>query len=160
MTEKKYNYILSTVMIALSAYIFVTANKFPKTDIDQGFGAGVFPILLAVVIFLCAATILLQTIFDKTGSKKIDDLSPKNLKKPLIFWFLLIAFCVFFKIIGFLADAFIYMMVASVTLFKVKLWKAFLVSIFVPVLIWCVFSIVMHVPLPLGIIWVKLGLGG
>jgi hypothetical protein len=160
MTGKKYNYILSAVMITLSAYIFITANKFPKTGIDQGFGAGVFPILLSAVIFFCAAIILLQTIFDKTENKKIDDLSLKNLKKPLVFWFFLITFCVLFKIIGFLADAFIYMMLASVILFRVKLWKAFLVSILVPALIWCVFSVVMHVPLPFGIIWVKLGLGG
>jgi hypothetical protein len=160
MTEKKYNYILSAIMIILSTYVFATANKFPKADISQGFGAGLYPMLLSAVIFFCAVVILIQTIFEKAINREIKDFTPKALKKPFIFWILLMFFCILLKPIGFLVDACIYLLVVCVVLFRVKLWKAILASIIVPGLIWLVFVVVMHVPLPVGIIWMQLGLGG
>jgi len=145
-------------MTTLSAFIYFTADKFPKADITQGFGAGIYPMILSVVIFICAMIILVQSILDKGSDKDIEDLKFKNLRNPVIFWLLLLIFCALLKTLGLLLDSFLYLFIASTCLFGVKLKKALLISVAVPLMIWLIFVAAMNVPFPAGYIWEWVGL--
>ena len=159
MTRKLYDYIFSGLMIILSIYVFFTANNFPKTDISEGFGPGVYPMILAVVIFICAIFVLANAILDKKEDAKIKDLSLNSLKKPFALWICLVLFCVLLKPLGLIVDSILYLMLTMKLLFNVKLPKALLISLGVSLSIWAVFVFAMNVPFPTGTIWTLFGLG-
>ena len=160
MTQKRYNYVFSISMLILAVCVYYSADKFPKGTMRQGFGAGIYPMLLACVIAICALSVLVRTIYDKTPDKEIEELKLKNLKAPAAFFLLLMGFCILLRPLGLLLASFLYMFIGSKVLFKTKLWKSLLISIIVPSLVWAVFVLAMKVPFPSGHIWRVLGFGG
>ena len=159
MTKKIYDYIFAAVMAALSIYIFFTANAFPKAGMREGYGPGFYPMLLAVIIFLCAAIVFFKTIRDKKEDEKIPELAPKALVKPGIFFGIMVLFCVLLRPLGLLADAFLYLILSTRFLFKVKWLPSLILSIVVSVIVWFVFKVAMRVPFPDGTLWTLLGWG-
>ena len=147
-------------MIALSIYVMVTVSGYPKANIAQGYGPGIYPMLLAGVIMLCAIVVLIKTVIDKKPTEMIADLSLQALKKPAIFWLLLLGFCLLLKPLGLIVDGILYLFIGTKFVFKEKLIPSLIISVVVTMLIWAVFVVAMRVPFPSGTLWTTFGLGG
>jgi len=152
MRKKTYDYIFVAVMIALSLYVGITAYNYPRRDIVEGFGPGIYPMLIAAAIFILAIIQLVITIRSK-DNEKIPGLDLASLKMPAAFWGLLVLFCILLKTLGLLLDSFLYLLVTSRFLFKVKWRNAIITAVVVPIVLWLAFVYFMKVPFPRGTIW-------
>jgi putative tricarboxylic transport membrane protein len=152
MTKKTFDFIFVAALTALSLYVGITAYRYPKTGIDQGYGPGIYPLILAVVIFLLAM-VLLVTAIRRQDDERIKDLDLASLKKPAVFWVVLLLFCVSLKTLGVLLSGFLYLLISARFLFRVKWLHALITAVVVPLVIWVTFAVAMRVPLPTGTIW-------
>jgi hypothetical protein len=152
MRKKTYDYIFVAVMIALSLYVGITAYHFPRADIEEGFGPGIYPMIIAAAIFILAIIQLIITLKSK-DNEKIKGLDLVSLKMPAAFWGLLLLFCLLLKTLGLFLDSFLYILVTSRFLFKVKWKNAIITAVIVPLILWAAFDYGMKVPFPEGAIW-------
>jgi putative tricarboxylic transport membrane protein len=152
MTKKAIDFVFVGAMVALSLYVGITASRYPKADISEGFGPGIYPILLAVIIFLLAVLLLVITI-RKNDTAKVEGFDLASLKNPGAFWGLLLLFCLAMKPLGLLLSSFLYLVITTRFLFRVKWRNVLLTSVIVPAVVWAVFVLAVKVPFPTGTVW-------
>jgi putative tricarboxylic transport membrane protein len=152
MTKKAFDYAFVAAMVALSCYVGITALRYPQADIEEGYGPGIYPLILAIAIFLLAMLQLVFTIL-KNDNEKIKDFSLASLKNPAAFWGLLLLYCVSLKTLGILLSSFLFLLISSKFLFRVKWVSALATAVVAPLVVWAVFEVGMKVPLPFGTIW-------
>jgi putative tricarboxylic transport membrane protein len=152
MTKKAFDFVFVGAMMALSLYVGITANRYPKADITEGFGPGIYPILLAGVIFLLSVILLVITI-RKKGNEKVEGFDLASLKRPVAFWGLLLLYCLAMKPLGLLLSSFLYLAITTRFLFRVRWRTVILTSVLVPAVVWAVFVLAVNVPFPTGTVW-------
>lgn len=100
---KKYNYIVSVVMLALAGYIFYETSTYEIGTSAQK-NPAVWPQFLAVALAVLSIALIVQTIFsrDPEMKKEIIDWKGPGMKKVYIMLGLLVVFVVLMKIFGML----------------------------------------------------------
>ena len=100
---KKYNYIVSVVMLALAGYIFYETSTYDIGTSAQK-NPAVWPQFLAVALAVLSIALIVQTIFsrDPEMKKEIIDWKGPGMKKVYIMLGLLVVFVVLMKIFGML----------------------------------------------------------
>ena len=152
MTKKAFDFVFIGAMMALSLYVGITAARYPRADISEGFGPGIYPILLVVIIFLLAVLLLVITI-RKNDTAKVEGFDLASLKNPAAFWGLLALFCLAMKPLGLLLSSFLYLAITTRFLFRVNWRNVLLTSVIVPAVVWAVFVLAVKVPFPAGTVW-------
>lgn len=105
---KKYNYIVSVIMLALSGYIFYETSTY---NIGTSFqkNPAIWPQFLAAALALLSVALIVETLFTRSaesGEAVIDWKSP-GMKKVYIMLALLVVFVVLMKIFGMLIALFL-----------------------------------------------------
>ena len=105
---KKYNYIVSVIMLALSGYIFYETSTY---DIGTSFQKtpAIWPQFLAAALALLSVALIVETLFTRSaesGEAVIDWKGP-GMKKVYIMLALLVVFVVLMKIFGMLIALFL-----------------------------------------------------
>ena len=90
MTKKTFDLLFVAAVVVLSLYVGITAFRYPQTGIEQGYGPGIYPLIIAGTIFVLAMVLLVTTIRNK-NEQRVRDIDIVSLKKPAAFWALL--FC-------------------------------------------------------------------
>ena len=152
MTKKTFDYLFVAIVVVLSLYVGITAFRYPQTGIEQGYGPGIYPLIIAGTIFLLAMVLLVTTIRSK-NEQRVKDIDIVSLKKPAAFWALLFLFCISLKTLGVLLSGFLYLFISARFLFNVKWYHALIAAVIVPLIIWAAFAVAMRVPLPTGTVW-------
>ena len=148
---KKYDNIFLIFVLALCAYVGITAMGYPKATIESGFGPGFYPlILVSILIFLC----IVQFIVTNNPKKQNDESKRILLASiiiPVIFIISNIIFVLFFSTLGFIISAFM-LLVINMRAMKLEWKKNIPISLGTTLIIYAVFSMVLRVPLPKGIL--------
>ena len=105
---KKYNYIVSVIMLALSGYIFYETSTY---DIGTSFqkNPAIWPQFLAAALALLSVALIVETLFTRSaesGEAVIDWKGP-GMRKVYIMLGLLVVFVVLMKIFGMLIALFL-----------------------------------------------------
>ena len=105
---KKYNYIVSVVMIALAGYIFYEASTYDIGTSAQK-NPAVWPMFLAGALALLSVVLIIQTIFSRDPEMKKDiiDWKGPGMRKVYIMVGFVVAFVVLMKIFGMLIALFL-----------------------------------------------------
>ena len=105
---KKYNYIVSVVMLALAGYIFYETSTYDIGTSAQK-NPAIWPQFLAEALAVLSVALIVQTIFsrDPEMKKEIIDWKGPGMKKVYIMLALLVIFVVLMKIFGMLIALFL-----------------------------------------------------
>lgn len=102
---KKYNYVVSALMIALSAYILYECNTYGIGTSAQK-NPAVWPIFLAIMLIILSIALIIETLLKKETKEEktaiIIDWKSSGMKKVYIMFGLTVIFLVIMKIFGML----------------------------------------------------------
>lgn len=100
---KKYNYIVSVLMILLSGYILLESKSYEIGTSAQK-NPAVWPVFLAIALIVLSIALIIETMFkhDPEGDNVVIDWKSEGMKKVYIMFGLTIAFVVVMKILGML----------------------------------------------------------
>jgi len=147
---KKANCILGVLGIGLGIYIFAEASTFPANMSATDPGAAYFPKMLAILLIALCLGLIVSSLLEKSKGEKLD-IPPQA-------WHLIIAFggllvyCLLFKPLGFILDT-LWFVFGMQYLLKERNWiKMAIVSVATTAIIYVVFSMLLYVNLPAGVL--------
>lgn len=100
---KKYNYIISVVMLALSGFVFLQASQYEVGSSAQK-NPAVWPLTLAAALAALSVALIIETLFSKDPEMKTSTINwaSPGMKKVYIMLGLVVVFVVLMKLIGML----------------------------------------------------------
>ena len=105
---KKYNYIVSVIMLAFSGYIFYETSTY---DIGTSFqkNPAIWPQFLAAALALLSVALIVETLFTRSAesAEAVINWKSPGMKKVYIMLGLLVVFVVLLKIFGMLIALFL-----------------------------------------------------
>lgn len=145
---KKFDISISAILMAVAAATFIAAGSQP--EVDGAIGAGTWPRVLSVVLFLLAVLLMIQGLTDHSGASSPFDIHSPGFRRVLIGVGIIAIFCVLLKFLGFmLASAF--MIPAVMRLMGEKRVPVLAgMTVGVLVFIYIVFSLILRLPLLQG----------
>lgn len=145
---KKANYILSGICIVIALYVIATALQYPK-GVDGVPGPGVFPIMIAAILIAASVSIVISSI--KMEDIKISWLD-NNSKRVYISMVVLITYIIILSKIGFVITSILFMSGMVQWLKKGRPFVNVAISVVFVGLVYCVFNILLKVPMDFGIL--------
>ena len=110
MRVKKYNYIVSVIMIALAGYILYECSTYSIGSSAQK-NPAVWPSALAIGLIILSVALIIETILkketDEEKNRVVIDWKSEGMKKVYIALLLLIAFVIVMKFLGMLIALFL-----------------------------------------------------
>ena len=105
---KKYNYLVSVLMMILSGYILYEANTYEIGTSAQK-NPAVWPTFLAIALIILSIALIIETIFthDPSMDRVVIDWKSEGMKKVYTMFGFVIAFVVLMKIFGMLIALFL-----------------------------------------------------
>lgn len=150
--KKAADAIIALLLIALSCFLYITADKMPGST--KGIGPGDYPKFICAVIFVLSIVQLLTTLISSKGLPLIDfkAINGKFLLRALIMVVITFLYYKLMKPVGFLLTTPIYLF-SSFMLFKYKnKIKGLVVAVVFTVVVYFLFTKVFMVFLPRGIL--------
>jgi putative tricarboxylic transport membrane protein len=141
------NVIWSTLFLLLSGFVFYEATKMPyRADVVLPIRGNFFPIILACLLALLSILLFFEknVVHGKTISKRA-------FKQLLFIIGGMVAYIELIDYIGFFVTAFLFMILTSQTLGKVRWLESVLVSAAVAAAVYVIFVIWLKVRFPVGI---------
>ena len=148
---KKFDIVISVILMAVAAAMFVAAGKLPA--VEGAIGAGAWPKTLSVALFFLAIPLLIQGLLDHSGQAAPFDIHSPGFRRVLIGIGIIVIFCVLLKYVGFLiASA---CMVPAIMRLMDEKRIPVLVGVTVGVLaaVYVIFAVLLHLPLPQGVLF-------
>lgn len=144
------NVIFGTLGLAISAYVFFTASKFPMTP-GANVGPGYYPMLLAAGLAALSAGLLIRSLLkmDNESFEKLDIKSPE-IRRSFIALVATVLYALGMQFLGFIFASILYLFALMFLLRNRAYVKMSLVSIGVSVSVYFIFSRVLNLTLPLG----------
>ena len=142
---KKVNYIVSALMLALSAYIYMSARAYPVEVLTLG--PAFFPELVAFGLVFFSVALLIQTIIDKKPDSEVAS-------SRIVFWVTMLAMTAYLAVMplaGFLITTPVFLLLTG--LYMSDDWKAWwkkltISSLVTSGVLYYLFAELLHVPLP------------
>ena len=105
---KKYNYIVSALMMLLGAYILFEASTYEIGQSAQK-NPAVWPAFLAITLIMLSMVLILQTLFSKDPimNEEVIDWKSEGMKKVYIMFGLTIGFVIVMRLLGMLVALFL-----------------------------------------------------
>ena len=151
-TKKAADFIISILLLILSAFLFLNASRMPSAE--KGIGPGDYPMFICAVLFFLALLQLISVIISAKGIPLIDfrAVNTRYLVRALIMAALTFAYYKLMKPVGFLITTPLYLF-ASFMLFGYKRKvKGVVIALVFSVAVYILFSRVFMVFLPRGIL--------
>lgn len=158
------DYIFIASIYALCIYVWVSADQFPKATIESGFGAGMYPMLLAVLMGFFNTILLIKNVFNsKKSQAESEQINAENkntseekktftVNKPTGFGICIFIYAIVIKYIGFLVSSFL-MVFALTQIMGAEKKRSVLVSLGAAVIVYVLFKVVLKVSLPTGTVF-------
>ncbi len=151
---KRINIVFSVILACVSVIFYFYADSFKSLPGQSDIGPSAFPKAICILLFICALILLVQQIKElkKDGETRIQLF---NLKWV---WGVAIAFsyCFFLERAGFLLTSMIAIFLMQRLLLNEPFRKAWPlmtgIAVMVPAALYCIFDILLKVPLPAGIL--------
>ncbi|HLR65994.1 MAG TPA: tripartite tricarboxylate transporter TctB family protein [Virgibacillus sp.] len=141
------NYIFSSAIFIISGIVIIYVFGLPAAEVTEGFGPGLFPLVISILMMVLSMSIIIQTFMDK---RKHDDNNKADFKMmvlPVLILGLVIVYSIFFNIIGFIISTVIFLFVCMLIL-QTKMLKSIILSIVLTVAVYMMFTQILGVPLP------------
>ena len=151
-TKKAADFIISILLLILSAFLFLNASGMPSAE--KGIGPGDYPMFICAVLFFLALLQLISVIISAKGIPLIDfrAVNTRYLVRTLIMAALTFVYYKLMKPVGFLITTPLYLF-ASFMLFGYKRKvKGVVIALVFSVAVYILFSRVFMVFLPRGIL--------
>lgn len=145
-----YDLVFSLVLIGISLMTMVWSRDFPGGFRGSGLSPKFFPQLIIVFILFLTTFVLIGTIRD-TKRKSID-ITINKLISPLILTVMITFYVILIKPLGILIDTIVFLFLSMIIL-KTNKRIALFLSVFVTAIVYLIFKIMLHVPLPPGILF-------
>lgn len=147
---KKANCILGVFGIGLGVYIYSVASTFPANMSATDPGAAYFPKMLAILLIALCLGLIVSTLLNKGEGEKLD--IPPHAWHLLIAFVGLLVYCLLFKKLGFILDT-LWFVFGMQYLLKSRKWlQMAIISIATTAIIYVVFSMLLYVNLPAGVL--------
>lgn len=152
---RKYNYILSIVMIALSAGgIYMSANFEARSGNLGDPGAGFWPTMLCSGLILCSVILLIQTMLEsKKATEKeapLVDFHSPGIHCVLLIFGIMIAYAVIMSLFGFIIATLLFVVAVMLAMGERRPVWIGLTTVGITGFIYMVFTVIMGVVLPQG----------
>ena len=143
MSWKKTDCAMPTAFILLAVLLLVYCNTIPKDD-------ATFLCLISLIILLSAGTELFFTLRQKEANIELDF---HNILKGLALLVILTAYVLLLKIVGFLPMTAL-LGIITIRYLGYQNWRNnIVVTVFVTLLAYIIFSLLLKVPLPMGLLF-------
>ena len=151
---KKYNILCAVIFIIIAVGIFASASTLPPGS-QNSIGAGDWPKALSVVLILLSVVLMIQSLRSADVKENAADFSihTENFKKVLSAIAILAGFCLLLYLCGFVIAS-CFMLPCVMVLMGEHRAKVFIpLTAFVVIFIYVVFSILLKLALPKGILF-------
>lgn len=142
---------IAIAMIAFSLAVLFAARSMPKGPTAHGLDPSLFPKLIAAAILVLSGLLLITSLKDKDGDGEPGGLAWNKLRLPLVLTIMTIAYAKLLDYVGFLSDTSVFLFAAMVTL-GINFRTALLLSVGLTAIVYLVFRVLLHVPLPRGVL--------
>lgn len=145
---KKINLIFAGICAVLGIVIIGIASTYP-TAADYGTGVpgpGLWPIVISVVLLLCAAMLVLKTVKMKPEQDTKVELMNEGTKRVYITIAILFGYLLVLEFLGFIIATTVMEFVFIQWFAKKKPWVTLLISVAITLVIYAVFQYVLNVP--------------
>ena len=143
------------IFTALGIFIFILTLRFPSLD-DNHPGPSLFPTILAVLFVFFGGIVLYRGFRPgKEGGAEAtaeEALPRENYFNPLFVLGLIVAYMIFSNWLGFLITSCLVLFLMMIKL-RVSLLRSVFISILITLFVNIMFSKILRVPLPTGLLW-------
>ncbi len=143
------------IFTALGIFIFILTLRFPSLEGDHP-GPGLFPAILAVLFVFFGGIVLYRgfrpVTEDGTEEGVGESTPPENYFNPLFVLALIIAYMILSDWLGFLITSCLVLFLMMNRL-RVSFWRSIFISILLTLFVNIMFSKILRVPLPPGLLW-------
>ncbi len=151
-TKKAADFIISIILIALSVFLYMTADKMPGAT--KGIGPGDYPKFICSILFVLGVIQLISVIVSSKGIPFIQfsEINKKFLVRALI---MVVATFVYYKLmkpIGYLLTTPLYLFGSFMLFGYKKKIKGVIIAIVFTVVVYLLFTKVFMIFLPRGIL--------
>ena len=145
-----YNLVFSFVLIGISLMTMVWSRDFPGGFRGSGLSPKFFPQLIVIFILFLTTFVLIGTIRD-TKRESID-FTINKLTLPLILIAMITVYVILIQPLGILIDTIVFLFLSMIIL-KTNKKIALLLSVFVTAIVYLIFKLILHIPLPQGMLF-------
>lgn len=157
--KRKSTYILICLLLAGSLIVLSLMRGWESVGYTMGYGPGFYPkVLLSVLFILLVLLFLTEGLPRKkkeepvsTGSESERIFDVQRMKTPALFAGMLISYILLWDVLGFIVDTALFSFGGMVYL-KGKLWISAIISVCFALMIYFIFSKLLYVNLPIGMI--------
>lgn len=145
---KKINFIFAGICAALGVIIIAVASTYP-TAADYGTGVpgpGLWPIVISVILLLCAAFLIVKSLKLKPEQDTKVELMNEGSRRVYVTIAILFGYLLVLEFLGFIIATTVMEFVFIQWFAKKKPWITLLISAVVTLVIYAVFQYVLSVP--------------
>lgn len=167
--KRKSTYILICLLLAGALVVLFLMRGWETADYTMGYGPAFYPKVLIVALFILLVGLFLTEGLPKkpreeqaasengdgadcadSANERLFDL--QRLKFPALFAGMLILYILLWNVLGFVADTILFSFGGMMSL-KGKPWISAVISVCFALVIYFVFSKLLYVNLPVGMVW-------
>jgi len=163
--KRKSTCILICLLLAGSLAVLNLMRGWEAADYTMGYGPSFYPKILIAVLFILLVILFLteglpkkrpesQTAPGVSGAAPTDErvFDRQRLKFPAMFAGMLILYILLWNVVGFIMDTILFSFCGMISL-KGKPWISAVISVCFALVIYFVFSKLLYVNLPVGMVW-------
>jgi len=128
----------------------VWSRDFPGGFSSSGLSPKFFPQLVIIFILFLTSIVLIGTIRDT--KRKTIDFTINKLKLPFMLTVMITIYVILIQPLGILVDTIVFLFLSMIIL-KTNKSMALFLSVFVTFIVYLIFKILLHIPLPQGILF-------
>lgn len=149
---KKGNIITAVLCLVISAFAIIVAQGFPPSQQQGVPGPAVWPILISVLLAVCAIWLLVESIISKKAQdNKSLGIWTNGSKRVYISMSILIIYFLITPTLGFLISTSVMMLIFIKWFSKKSIFVSLLISLVITGIIYLIFKNFLNVPLDFGI---------
>jgi putative tricarboxylic transport membrane protein len=153
------NVLSGVIFLGLAGITAFLAKDFPTGSIQEGMGARLFPLLLAIALAICSLLLILQGLRRNSAQTEISSVGEwlaknfgRNLAAPVIITVLLTLYLLVLDRIGFLIATPVFLFL-TMKLQGSRLKKSMVVAVLLTAFMYVFFKLIFDVPLPTASFW-------
>ncbi len=145
--------LISIILICISGAVFYGTKDYESSGLES-IGAGFWPRLLAITLFILSVVLFIQSIFQKgDGNFKLVNLKSPGIIRVIKISSVLLIFCIILKVFGFLIAILYLVPPCMYILGEKRIGSIIGVTVSVVLLVYVVFVVLLKIQLPEGILF-------
>ena len=138
----------SIILLVLCLTGFLLAGNISVPQDTTGYGPTFFPRLVLILLALLSSILLIKGIRSYKHDEEKIHFDKDSMLKTAVFIILLLIYLVLFFVIGFIFSSIIFLFIAQLIFGIRNITKLVVVSVFVPIILYFIFTNLFQIPLP------------